>query len=489
MVDISYKWHPIEDLTSEEYQFVDSGLDSLAAVWNEQKEELNQKGVLNDFVKRLQRQWAIETGVVEKIYTLDVGVTQVLIEKGIEANVITHESTNRDPVLVRQIIRDQYDVVNGLFDFVKQSRVLSTSYIKELHAAFCRNQKTTKGVDQFGNVRDIPLIVGDYKQQPNSPTQTDGSLHEYAPPEQTSSEMDRLIQLHTSHMKKGVSPIVESAWLHHRFAQIHPFQDGNGRIARALASLILIKAGWFPLTITRDNREDYIDALELADKGNLIPLIELFAKIQRSTFTSALTIAADVKKSVQLSAIIGSIKAQIESKNRQEIESRESAKIMANLIIDKTHDEMQKLADNLKTELTSFWMGYFPYTSIALNGSEKDYYFRNQIIMMAKENGYYANPSLYKSWARLTIPGKNQGEILVSAHGIGYEFRGIVAISACFYSRNKDENQNDIGDFNVLGKEYFQLTYLEKREDLEKRYLDWLNRVLVEGIAIWGKSI
>ena len=108
---------------------------------------------------------------------------------------------------------------------------------------------------------------------------------------------------------------------------------------------------------------------------------------------------------------------------------------------------------------------------------------------MAKENGYYANPSLYKSWARLTIPGKNQGEILVSAHGIGYEFRGIVAISACFYSRNKDDNQNDIGDFNVLGKEYFQLTYLEKRENLEKRYLDWLNRVLVEGVAIWGKSI
>ena len=489
MVDINYKWHPIEDLTSDEYLFVDSGLDSLAAVWNEQKEELNQKGVLNDFVKRLQRQWAIETGVVEKIYTLDVGVTQVLIEKGIEANVITHETTNRDPVLVRQIIRDQYDVVNGLFDFVKQSRSLSTSYIKELHAAFCRNQKTTKGVDQFGNVRDIPLIVGDYKKQPNSPTQTDGCLHEYAPPEQTSSEMDRLILLHTSHVEKGVSPIVESAWLHHRFAQIHPFQDGNGRIARALASLILIKAGWFPLTITRDNREDYIDALEIADRGNLIPLIELFAKIQRSTFTSALTIAADVKKSVQLSAIIGSIKAQIESKNQKEIESRESAKMIANHIIEKTCDEMQKVADNLKSELSSFWMGYYPYTTIALNGSEKDYYFRNQIIMMAKENGYYANPSLYKSWARLTIPGKNQGEILVSAHGIGYEFRGIVAISACFYSRNKDDNQNDIGDFNVLGKEYFQLTYLEKRENLEKRYLDWLNRVLVEGVAIWGKSI
>lgn len=51
-----------------------------------------------------------------------------------------------------------------------------------------------------------------------------------------------------------VSPEVEAAWLHHRFTQIHPFQDGNGRIARLLASLVFIKAGWFPLVVTRDDR-------------------------------------------------------------------------------------------------------------------------------------------------------------------------------------------------------------------------------------------
>lgn len=489
MVDTSYKWHPIEDLSQEEYLHVDSGLDSLSEVWKEQKEELDQKGILSDFIERLQREWAVETGVIEKIYTLDIGVTQVLIERGIEANVITHESTNKNPLLVQQIIRDQYDVVDGLFDFVKQSRTLSTSYIKELHSVFCRNQKTTKGIDQFGNVRDIALVVGDYKKHPNSPTQSDGGLHEYCPPEQTASEMDRLIQLHLLHAKKNVSPIVEAAWLHHRFAQIHPFQDGNGRLARALASLVLIKAGWFPLTIKRDDREAYIAALETADQGRLIPLVELFSRIQRSTFISALSIAANVKESAQLSSIIDSIKVKIESRKQGEIESRESAKKIADFVIEKTHDEMQRVAAKLRQELSSFWKNRYPVASFALNNSEKDYYFKNQIIAMAKENGYYANPSLYKSWARLIIPGKNQSEILVSAHGIGYEFRGIIAVAACFYSRNKDAEQNEIGDFTVLGKEYFQLTYKEKVEDLQKRYLNWLNRVLAEGIAVWGKSI
>jgi Fic family protein len=45
---------------------------------------------------------------------------------------------------------------------------------------------------------------------------------------------------------------VQAAWLHHRFTQIHPFADGNGQVARAIASLVFIEAGWFPLILKRD---------------------------------------------------------------------------------------------------------------------------------------------------------------------------------------------------------------------------------------------
>ncbi|BAI93842.1 hypothetical protein N39L_57730 [Limnospira platensis NIES-39] len=96
--------------------------------------------------------------------------------------------------------------------------------------------------------------------------------------------MELLITLHHQHQEQKVPPEIEAAWLHHRFTQIHPFQDGNGRVARCLASLVFIQASWFPLVITRDDLAVYIAALEDADCGELSSLINLFAKSKKQVF-------------------------------------------------------------------------------------------------------------------------------------------------------------------------------------------------------------
>jgi len=71
-------------------------------------------------------------------------------------------------------------------------------------------------------------------------------------------------------------------WFHHAFTTIDPFQDGNGRIARLLASLILIKHGLFPFTVLRgEAKVKYIDALEKADAHEFQPLIDYFAEVQK----------------------------------------------------------------------------------------------------------------------------------------------------------------------------------------------------------------
>src|ERR1051326_5540636 len=106
-------------------------------------------------------------------------------------------------------------------------------------------------------------------------------MHQYCPPEHVESEMDRLLALHAEHEKKGVPVEIAAAWLHHRFTQIHPYQDGNGRVARALANLLFIKAGWFPVVVTRDDRPEYIDTLEVADEGDLRSLVLFFNQIQK----------------------------------------------------------------------------------------------------------------------------------------------------------------------------------------------------------------
>ncbi len=198
---------------------------------------------MNDFATR--NIWNPRTGIIENVYDVDRGVTQTLIDHGFRAELLVHGSTNRPRDFVLQLLNDHKQALEDIFDFVRRGRPLSTSFVKELHAVLLRSQQTTEAVDALGQTVEVPLTKGDWKQKPNDPLR-DGVLHRYCSPEQAASEMDRLVAMHTSHDSQGVPPEVQAARLHHRFTQIHPFQDGNGRPARAITSSILIKHDLFP---------------------------------------------------------------------------------------------------------------------------------------------------------------------------------------------------------------------------------------------------
>ena len=83
----------------------------------------------------MSREWTIETGFLEGLHNIERGVAQTLIEHGFSADLLSHGSTNKPPRHVIQVSRDQKDALDDIFDFVKGTRGLSVSYIKELHAA------------------------------------------------------------------------------------------------------------------------------------------------------------------------------------------------------------------------------------------------------------------------------------------------------------------------------------------------------------------
>ena len=150
---------------------------------------------------------------------------------------------------IAEMILAQQDALEGVFSFVKQDRPLSSSFIRELHSTLVRPQPFVEGRDRDRNTTQTPLLRGEWKRIPNNPLTLDGSIHEYCSPEFVQDEIDRLIEMHLSH--REVLPEIEAAWLHHRFTQIHPFQDGNGRVARSLASMVSIRAGLLPVLIRR----------------------------------------------------------------------------------------------------------------------------------------------------------------------------------------------------------------------------------------------
>ena len=475
-------WNPrtgIEDLNGDSAELGSSEIPGIKEIWTEQRERLKDTAQLSDFTEKLSREWAIETGILENLYEIDRGVTQTLIERGFQSELLSHGSTNKPREYVIQLLQDQKDALEGVFAFVKNDRSLTTSYIKELHAALLRNQRTTEALDIQGRRVEVPLIRGAWKTQPNFPVR-DGVTYSYCPPEQVDSEMERLIEFHSMHVRKGVSAEAQAAWLHHRFSQIHPFQDGNGRVARALASLVLVKDGLFPLVVRRDNRVSYLESLEAADCGDLRPFVELITKLQKDQFLKATKISEELRREEDVQAVLDGL-------------DREAGRIATE--IRKAHREVFDLAtaieDNLEERLKTITQDVSkalkrvaPHASALVRRSDErtDHFYRAQIVEIAgKHIDYYANTSEYRSWVSLNMRWSRRGQMVFAIHGIGKPFNGSLICAPFLEFKDYDDNDDERQSKSTLipvAEEGFVFFYNEKTDRLLERFEPWRENVL-----------
>lgn len=488
----AYRWRPLQDLPEDFASLSNSELKPLHDIWLEQKSSLSKDGSLEQFNLRLRREWAIETGVIERVYTLDRGITLLLIERGIEASLIPSSATDKSPELVASIIQDHEAAAEGLFEFVRGRRRLSTGYIKELHALLTRHQNTCTAMDSLGRMIEVPLLKGEYKRLPNNPLRTDGLVHEYCPPEHVASEMDRLIELHGEHEKLPVPSEVEAAWFHHAFTQIHPFQDGNGRVIRTLASLIFVKAGWFPLTVTRDDRDRYIRSLEAADGGDLRELVDLFAAIQRRTFVRALGLAGQVLEQQKVDQEIKAARDLLEKRRKALYSEWERAKQTARALQGVAKQHLEEVAAKLRAEIGDHFQEFRFLVSNEPDQGGRSHYFRYQVLETAKQLDYYASLAEYHGWTRLVLRAPEQAEILVSFHGLGAEYRGLLAVSISFFRREATEQEDrdrQITDLTSASDSIFQVNYREPLEQVRERFTQWLDRGLVKALELWRSRL
>ena len=81
-------WSPIQDYEIPPGELADGELRALAGVWTEQKDNLGESAAVQRFNERLRREWAIETGLIERLYAFDRGIAEQMIERGLDAALL-----------------------------------------------------------------------------------------------------------------------------------------------------------------------------------------------------------------------------------------------------------------------------------------------------------------------------------------------------------------------------------------------------------------
>ena len=144
-------------------------------------------------------------------------------------------------------------------------RPLTEYFIKNLHKTLIREDYNVRK-EINGQVVTKTIHAGQYKTQPNSVLTVTGERFEYASPEETPALMTDLVDWYNrAAEEKTLSALELASLFHYRYIRIHPFEDGNGRIARLLVNFILLRTG-YPMVIVRsDDKDQYLSALNRSD--------------------------------------------------------------------------------------------------------------------------------------------------------------------------------------------------------------------------------
>ncbi len=238
--------------------------------------ESQEKGIQ----ERLRIEWTYNSNALEG-NTLTFGETLFFLREG-----LTSEGRPLKDYLEAQ---NHAEAIQGLEEIINSERPLTESVIKELHAVLMKGMEFSLAKGGHGQLVQKPIHPGKYKLLPNHVLTFSGRIHHYVEPIHVKEEMEKLLTWY--HDAKELDPLEKAATFHYRFVAIHPFDDGNGRMARLLMNLILMKAGYPPCIIKMIHRKSYLKALEAVDlKKMLEPFIEFVSQELTDTLEIVLSV-------------------------------------------------------------------------------------------------------------------------------------------------------------------------------------------------------
>jgi len=216
--------------------------------------------------KRLDNERPLPKDVLQRLHQ-EIRLAHTYHSDAIEGNTLSLQETQlilEDGITIGgRSIREHLEAIGNAnaFDRIevlaKGKKELDHVIIQEIHELVTKGQLTDSGRYRVHNVR----ITG----------------AKFTPP-----DFSKLIPLMDDFLKeirkmKG-HKITTASYLHYRFVWIHPFSDGNGRVARLLMNLYLMSYGYPPTVLKKEDRRKYYNYLNKANDGDLGPFVNFIAK-------------------------------------------------------------------------------------------------------------------------------------------------------------------------------------------------------------------
>jgi Fic family protein len=222
-------------------------------------------------------EWTYNSNSIEG-NTLTLNETRIVLEDG-----MTVKGKSMKEHLE---ITNHHDAIVDLEKLVISDSPILEKEILHLHSlVMLRIEKDFAGRLRNGNVR----IVGANFTPPNALKVPD--------------MLTELIDFVNAN-EMGLSPIVLASVFHHRFVWIHPFFDGNGRTVRLVMNLLLMRKGYPPAIILKNDRKKYYDALNRANNGSYAKLVLLMVQAMERSLDIYLSLYPETEEYRPISNIV-----------------------------------------------------------------------------------------------------------------------------------------------------------------------------------------
>jgi Fic family protein len=199
-------------------------------------------------IKHLRDLWTHTSTAIEG-NTLSLGETAFVIEEGL--------TVSGKPLKDHVEVVGHARAIELIFDYINRNSEFTTEDLFNLHKAV-----------QTERIHDIYKPIGHWKREPNGTnviTENQQQIFfEYAAPDAVPALMDDWFEIMNGFLKNKLDSyqaVIAYAEIHVSFVRIHPFFDGNGRIARLVANLPVINSGLPPIIIPTEKRREYIQLL------------------------------------------------------------------------------------------------------------------------------------------------------------------------------------------------------------------------------------